>query len=503
VESQGTKREQTQAVASGDKEQLERSAEMFEMILQSAPEVAENYLPLKEIYRQLTRIADLKRVTKGLAQVYLDSGQPEMAAKEYLEVFKIDPNDREIASRLDEIGYPGADSTALKLQMELQEIKNSCLLKQRELEGAEEAFLRACVKVRDARRGDDDQTRAILEAIEAKKESETQQLLAERERWLTEGEAQVFNQITESIRKKADKIIQDDELHDIRKSVKQAEKLLASSDSIFQQEWKRISEEREKDFHHSIEEVKERGELELRSAWQELVARLEQEQAAADIALRKVKEEVRELQARLKSCSTGLQRATGVSPAQPSSVQEREERIPSEVVVVAPRGLQTVREHTERTAHEPSTRKTSRDEVGKALGAILVQHGVVSRERLDEAIARQAKDHKPLGQILVECGHVKEEDIINALVAQAGVPYLPLDNYEISDEVATMLPKEIVMKHTLMPVDRIAGTLLVAMGIPLNKEQKEEIQRHLGTMKVSYFISTWSHIKQKHEQHYA
>jgi type IV pilus assembly protein PilB len=128
---------------------------------------------------------------------------------------------------------------------------------------------------------------------------------------------------------------------------------------------------------------------------------------------------------------------------------------------------------------------------------------VVSRERLDEAVARQAKDHKPIGQILVEAGYAKEEDIISALVAQAGVPYLPLENYDISDDVATMVPKEIALKHTLMPVDRIGDTLLVAMGIPLNKDQKDEVQRHSGNMKVSYFISSWSHIKQKHEQYYA
>jgi hypothetical protein len=41
------------------------------------------------------------------------------------------------------------------------------------------------------------------------------------------------------------------------------------------------------------------------------------------------------------------------------------------------------------------------------------------------------------------------------------------------------------------------------MGIPLNKDQKDEVQRHSGNMKVSYFISSWSHIKQKHEQYYA
>ena len=177
-----------------------------------------------------------------------------------------------------------------------------------------------------------------------------------------------------------------------------------------------------------------------------------------------------------------------------------------DVVVVAPPASQGFDE-TSQEIRPPQgvtpAKGGTRDEVGKALGAILVQHGLVTRERLDEAIAKQGSDRRPIGEILVEAGYATQEDIINALVAQAGVPYLPLNNYDVSEEVASLVSGDLARKLALMPVDKIGSSLLVAMGIPLNNEHKEELLCHLGGLKVKFFISSWSDIKAKHEQHYS
>jgi hypothetical protein len=146
--------------------------------------------------------------------------------------------------------------------------------------------------------------------------------------------------------------------------------------------------------------------------------------------------------------------------------------------------------------------KLIKDEVGKALGAILVQHGLVTRQHLEEAIVKQKEHHRPIGEILVDSGHATDENIINALVEQAGVPYVPLANYDITDEVAMSIPKDVALRYGVMPMDKIGGSLLVAMAVPLNKEQKKELQGHVRGMKLTYFISSWSDIKTKHQQYY-
>jgi len=496
VQSQGTKREPTQDNGSADKGQLERSAGMFEMILQTAPDAVENYLALKDIYRQLNRIGDFKRITNGLAEVYLGSNQRERAAKEYGEVLEIDPNDAEALGKLQEMGYAAADLPSLKAQSELQDLRERYEQKAQDLQKAEEAFLKASAKARDARRGEDEETNNVLQDIEKRAEKELKQLVAEHERWLTDGRTEVFNEVAESLKEKADRIIRADECKDIRKSIKKAERLLASTDRVFEEFFARIWEEREREFPQKTEEVKQRHERGLHAAWQEAVSDAEGEESAADMRLRKIKEEVRELEGEVKEFSRkGAKVAKG---------KELESADNSEVVVVAPTGLQSVDEASGGASRTEATREpTTRDEVGKALGAILVQHGLVSREHVEEAIAKQGDDHRPIGEILVQCGYATEEDIVNALVAQAGVPYLPLANYEIGDDVAETIPPKLARRYAVMPADRIGRScLLVAMGIPLNDEQKKEVQRHVGPMKIKYFISSWSDIKAKHEEHY-
>lgn len=530
-----------------DGEQLERSAEVFEMILQASPDAIENYITLKDIYRRLKRDADFTRITKGLAQVYLNGNQALQAAKQYADVLEIGAGDADVLAKLHELGYATDDPNTLKLNVELQEIRDQAEQRVQELQKAEEAFLKATARVRDARRGEDEETGETLRSIEQASEKELRELWEEHERWLDEGRTDVFDQVAEGLRKKADRIIAENEFGDVRKSVKQAEKVLAATDRVFEEEWRRAAQEREKEFRTNTESLKRKYEMRLRAAWQEGVARSERDQAAADLALRKVKAELRQLQARLCEKEKALGDAQEAPPFQsPNSRDEvshqasrirdgeaaggdagamrspREENTPvvladsspghkaafekPQVIVVAPPTTPVPDGSPPEERTQPSQEDkhaTAKDEVGKALGAILVQHGVITRDRLDEALAKQGRNHRPLGEILVESGYATREDIINALVVQSGVPYLPLDNYEVSEEAAGLVPGELARKLGVTPVDTIGDTLLIAMAIPLNNEQKQSLQRHVGDWKLKCFIAHWSDIKAKHEQHYS
>jgi len=343
-----------------EKEQLERSAQMFEMILRTAPDDIQNYLALKQIYYQLGREEDFKRVANGLAETYLAAGELEKAAREYGELLEIDPADEYVRNKLREMGYAGATLSFAEGK------KSDPLLSggrvHKETGSNAEAQRRGVgASLPPPRRGRDFAL-PPREAGPAKHETE-----------------RVFHEIVQGFK--------------------------SGGDGISQGE----GEEAEED-------------------------------------------------------------QFGDEPVSP--------------------------------ARAGQSRRLAGDDVGKALGAILVQHGLVTRQHLEDAIARQKNDPRPIGQILIESGYATEDDIINALVTQAGVPYLPLANYEISEEVAGSIPREVALKHNLMPVDKIAGTLLLAMAVPLNKEQKRELQQYIPGMKISYFISSWSDIKAKHERHY-
>lgn len=503
MQSQGINRRQPEKAASTDKEQLEQSAEIFEMILQTAPDDIQNYLALKEIYRQLERKPDLNRISRGLAGVHLASGQRQQAAQELVQILESDPADGEALQKLQEAGYSSSDLPLLKIEVSLKKIRAKYELKLKELRGSEETHAEAAARVRELAAREGEEKHRILQTIEEEAERKTQQVIEEKQLWLNEGRTEVFNQVAQRLKQEADRIIRTDHFGKMSKSVKEAQKLLASTDSVFQEEWQRLNEQREKEFHEKFEQVRREKEEKLRTAWDDAVTGARECETAAEQRLHQVKRELQSLETEMREKDALLKGSRGVGSGEdsPEAKSNRSSTLFGQELA----RLQTptdAADSLEEDIAEAAARRFVRDEAGKTLGAILVQHGVVSPHHLEEAIAGQKKNHRPIGEILVQSGYATQEDIINALVAQAGVPYLPLANYEISDDTAMVIPKELATKYALMPVDRIAGGLLVAMGIPLNKEQKQEVHQHVRGMRITYFISSWSDIKAKHEQYY-
>jgi len=140
--------------------------------------------------------------------------------------------------------------------------------------------------------------------------------------------------------------------------------------------------------------------------------------------------------------------------------------------------------------------------VNKQLGELLVENKIITRVQLEETVKIQ-KERKGilLGELLVELGFAKEEDIANALAAQYGFPYLPLDNYEIDKDLIKLIPKNVSKQFCLVPVDKLGSSLVVAMSNPLNTQAIEDVEYATGC-DVRVFISTSSSIRKKIEESY-
>jgi hypothetical protein len=136
------------------------------------------------------------------------------------------------------------------------------------------------------------------------------------------------------------------------------------------------------------------------------------------------------------------------------------------------------------------------------VGEMLVERGVITRDNLDEALARQRESGQRLGEVLVELGYAMEEDVLNCLALQAGVPYLPLRLYDVQPQVAALLPEAVVRRHCVLPVDVIANSVLVTIATPLAAETKREIEALLGERRVSYYISAEREIEEKLDELY-
>ena len=110
------------------------------------------------------------------------------------------------------------------------------------------------------------------------------------------------------------------------------------------------------------------------------------------------------------------------------------------------------------------------------IGEILVSLGVISEAQLNDALACQRAQGGRLGTILVKLGFVTEEQITNALAERLGTPPRNLAGKRPDLEVLRLVPMEVALKHELVPVERAAGTLRLAIADPTDMLALDEIR---------------------------
>ena len=79
----------------------------------------------------------------------------------------------------------------------------------------------------------------------------------------------------------------------------------------------------------------------------------------------------------------------------------------------------------------------------RSIGEILLEHGYVTKEQVDAAVAEQAQSGRPLGQILVESGTITRLELASALAEQwsdSGAPIAPPVGLTLSGTVPALEP---------------------------------------------------------------
>jgi type IV pilus assembly protein PilB len=120
--------------------------------------------------------------------------------------------------------------------------------------------------------------------------------------------------------------------------------------------------------------------------------------------------------------------------------------------------------------------------VGKRIGELLVEAGVLSQSQLEKALFAQRKDGRKLGQLLIELGLVGEVQLTQTLSRQLTVPWVSLYHVDFSRSLLNMVPREIAEKYCLIPiflrrVRKQGETLYVAMDDPTNDAAIGEVAK--------------------------
>jgi general secretion pathway protein E len=117
----------------------------------------------------------------------------------------------------------------------------------------------------------------------------------------------------------------------------------------------------------------------------------------------------------------------------------------------------------------------------KLIGQILIGHGVLTAELLEQALAEQASTGGRLGDVLIKMRAVSEEDVLRALGEQLGIGFsADLRNDEIDGEIATRIPIGFVKQHRLLPIKREGANIVVATADPLDVGAFDDVRAQLG-----------------------
>jgi type IV pilus assembly protein PilB len=130
-----------------------------------------------------------------------------------------------------------------------------------------------------------------------------------------------------------------------------------------------------------------------------------------------------------------------------------------------------------------------------------MESGLITPHQLDHALMLQKSKSKRLGKILVELGYVSETQIAEALAQQLSLPFVDCLQYQISGEVKSLVPREMVEKKLILPLELQGRNLLLAMADPLDYETIGELA-FINNLNVKQAVACESNLLEAIEKNY-
>jgi type IV pilus assembly protein PilB len=114
------------------------------------------------------------------------------------------------------------------------------------------------------------------------------------------------------------------------------------------------------------------------------------------------------------------------------------------------------------------------------LGEILVRENLITSQQLREALEYQRTNGGRLGSNLIKLGIISDDVITAVLSRQYGVPSINLELFQIEEETVKLIPHEVALKYTVLPISKVGATLTLAMADPTNVFAMDDIKFMTG-----------------------
>lgn len=116
----------------------------------------------------------------------------------------------------------------------------------------------------------------------------------------------------------------------------------------------------------------------------------------------------------------------------------------------------------------------------RPISEIFVEEGYLSREELNEILARRQDTTERVGDLLVRLGKINEKQKLKCEGLQMGVPFMDLAHTEIDSDAARMVPHAVALRLMAVPIERTEVSATVAMVNPLDLAAMDELAASTG-----------------------
>jgi type IV pilus assembly protein PilB len=140
-------------------------------------------------------------------------------------------------------------------------------------------------------------------------------------------------------------------------------------------------------------------------------------------------------------------------------------------------------------------------DAGKKLGDLLVYAGVITEQQLNDALQAHLATGVPLGRVVVDLGYASEAAVLSVVATQIGIEYVDFNERKPDPNAIAVVPRELAMRFSLMPVAIVDNSLVVAMADPHNVVALDDLRVITG-MDVRGVISTKRDIISAIEEYY-
>lgn len=137
------------------------------------------------------------------------------------------------------------------------------------------------------------------------------------------------------------------------------------------------------------------------------------------------------------------------------------------------------------------------------LGELLIRANLIDNVQLRVALTAQKESGERLGTTLVELGFIDEAVLAAFLSKQLDMPCINIANIRIPKTIVDLIPKELALERSAVPIRRAGNVLYMAMADPFDRQAIREVEKALPEgMSVTPMIAPEVSLKKCLYRHY-